>query len=245
MAKVFVTGGTGYLGQPLIERLAARGHEVRALVRPASLARLPQCAESILGDVLTPNACRGWIRPGDTVVHLVGVAHPSPLKAAAFDEIDARALQHVLASAQDAPAAHFIYVSVAHPAPVMRAYQRVRIASEQRIRESGLAHTFLRPWYVLGPGHWWPIALKPLYGVAERLPSTRPSALWLGLVWRSEMIDALVDAVETRPDRERILDVPDIRAIAGNARITGRLQATQSAARRADSAPILAARSGP
>lgn len=38
---VFVTGGTGYLGTPLIRALVKRGHSVRALVRPGSEKKLP------------------------------------------------------------------------------------------------------------------------------------------------------------------------------------------------------------
>ena len=34
--RVFVTGGTGYIGSRLIPILAQRGHEVMALVRPGS-----------------------------------------------------------------------------------------------------------------------------------------------------------------------------------------------------------------
>ena len=39
--NVFITGGTGYLGRPLIERLLANGHDVRALIRAGSESKLP------------------------------------------------------------------------------------------------------------------------------------------------------------------------------------------------------------
>ena len=39
---VFITGGTGYLGRPLIAQLLARGHQVRALVRPGSESKVPK-----------------------------------------------------------------------------------------------------------------------------------------------------------------------------------------------------------
>src|SRR2546423_15257619 len=41
MANVFITGGTGYIGQRLIPELLARRHVVRALVRNGSIAQLP------------------------------------------------------------------------------------------------------------------------------------------------------------------------------------------------------------
>ena len=44
---------------------------------------------------------------------------------------------------------HFVYLSVAHPAPAMQAYIDARSRCEQTLRESGLNATILRPWYVL------------------------------------------------------------------------------------------------
>jgi hypothetical protein len=44
------------------------------------------------------------------------------------------------------------------------------------VRESGMNATILRPWYVLGPGRQWPLLLKPMYWLMERIPATRESA---------------------------------------------------------------------
>jgi hypothetical protein len=74
--------------------------------------------------------------------------------------------------------------------------------------------TFVRPWYVLGPGHWWPYALVPFYWLAELLPPTRESAQRLGLVTISQMLNALVWAVEHPAEDVRILDVSAIRKLS-------------------------------
>ncbi len=84
---------------------------------------------------------------------------------------------------------------------MMEAFIAVRAEGEALLRASGLAATFVRPWYVLGPGHWWPYALVPFYWVAEFLPATRESARRLGLVTISQMLSALVWAVENAPRR--------------------------------------------
>ena len=47
---------------------------------------------------------------------------------------------------------HFVYISVAHPAPVMHAYIAVRQEGEALIRATRIRATILRPWYILGPG---------------------------------------------------------------------------------------------
>jgi nucleoside-diphosphate-sugar epimerase len=163
MKQAVVAGGTGYLGRPLIEELCAQGFSVAAIARPKSIAKVPAGCHVIPGNVLDSSDWAGQVPEHSTFVHLVGVAHPSPAKASQFRSIDLAALEHSLDAAVRARVGHFVFVSVAHPAPVMRTYIEVRSRGEELIRQSGLNATILRPWYVLGPGHYWPYVLAPLY----------------------------------------------------------------------------------
>jgi uncharacterized protein YbjT (DUF2867 family) len=209
---VFVTGGTGYIGSRLLPLLRSRGHRVAALVRPGSESKLPAGCEGVPGDALRLESFAARVAPADTFVQLVGVAHPSPSKATQFRQIDLASAKASAEAAARAGVAHFVYVSVARPAPVLKAYQQARAEAEAFIREKGLNATFLRPWYVLGPGHRWPYLLLPVYRIAERLSSTRESARRLGLVTIRQMLTALVFAVENPARGIRILEVPALRA---------------------------------
>ena len=213
--RVFVTGGTGYLGRPLIERLVANGHEVRALVRPGSEKKLPNGCQSVMCNALDANSYASQINPSDTFVQLVGVAHPSPAKAKEFRSIDFVSASGAIKAAKEAGIQHFIYLSVAHPAPMMKDYIAVRSECEQLLADTDMNATILRPWYVLGPGHWWPYALIPMYKFYELIPSTRAGALRLGLVTHAQMVTALAQAVENPSSGRRIVEVPEIRAQRG------------------------------
>ena len=211
---VFVTGGTGYIGQALIPALVARGHRVRALARPSSVGRVPAGALAVIGDALDSRSWDAALRPGDTLVHLVGTPHPGPAKAAEFKRVDLASVQAAVLAAQSLGIAHFVYVSVAQPAPVMAAYVSVRAAGEAAIAGARLTATMLRPWYVIGPGHRWPLLLAPLYALAMRVPMWRDGARRLALVTLEQMVDAIVRAVENPPPAgaRRIVDAS---AIAG------------------------------
>jgi uncharacterized protein YbjT (DUF2867 family) len=211
--SVFVTGGTGYMGSRLIPLLVQRGHQVKALVRQGSEKKLPDSITRVTGDALKNGSYTEQVRGADTFVHLIGVPHPSPAKAKEFREIDFVSAQVAVRAARDAGIRHFVYLSVAHPAPRMHAFIEVRSECEAMIRASGMPATFLRPWYVLGPGHRWPYALIPFYWLLGRLPATKQSAQRLGLVRLSQMINALVWSVENPVNGIRIMDVPDIRAV--------------------------------
>jgi uncharacterized protein YbjT (DUF2867 family) len=142
---------------------------------------------------------------------LIGTPHPSPAKAKQFREVDLVSIQVAVKAATEAGVKHFIYLSVAHPAPMMHAFIAVRSQGEEMIRASGMNATFLRPWYVLGPGHRWAYALLPFYWICERLPSTSDSARRLGLIKLPQMLNALIYSVENPPTGVRILDVPEMR----------------------------------
>lgn len=208
--QVFIAGATGYMGQRLAVELARRGHAVAGLVRGGSERKLPQSCTPVIGNALDAITFRDKIGGAGTFVQLVGVAHPSPTKARQFREIDLVSCEQSVAAAVANRVKHFVYVSVAHPAPMMHAYIEVRSKCEAMIRDAELNATILRPWYVLGPGHYWPYLLVPGYWLARQIPSMREGSLRLGLVTLQQMVTALVQAVETPTTGIRIVEVPEI-----------------------------------
>lgn len=69
--RIFITGGTGYIGGALCRCLAATGHEIRALVRPSSDRQALddlgiECCE---GDITNSLSMRGAMNGADWVIH--------------------------------------------------------------------------------------------------------------------------------------------------------------------------------
>jgi uncharacterized protein YbjT (DUF2867 family) len=193
--SVFIAGGTGFIGRHVIPALLGRGHHVRALVRAGSEHKLPLGCDLVTGDPL----------------HLIGVPSPSPAKASQFFNIDLPAAREAIDAAAEARIRHFVFVSVAQPAPIMKAYQQARAQAEGHLALARLNATILRPWYVIGPGRRWPLVLNPVYSLAERVPRWRSAALRLGLVTLEQMVAATVESIEDPPYGTRFLTVPDIR----------------------------------
>ncbi|MEO8102974.1 MAG: NAD(P)H-binding protein [Betaproteobacteria bacterium] len=223
--KIFITGGTGYIGAPLVHALVARGHQVRALVREASrihaMQILPTACEIVSGNALDAASFSAAVAGCDTFVQMVGVPHPSPRKAREFRDIDLASALAGLEAAAGQGVKHLVYLSVSQfadgKAPAMRAYVASRAEAEvqiaARVATGTLAATFLRPWYVLGPGHRWPIFLKPLYRLASLFPALRANVENMGLVTRKEMVAALVRVVENPATAISVLGVTQIREI--------------------------------
>jgi uncharacterized protein YbjT (DUF2867 family) len=214
MKTVFITGATGYIGKRLAKLLLQRGHTVIALVRKGSEHKVTAGAQAVIADPFNAASFQTAIPEGAVFVQLLGVPHPSPKKAQQFKEIDLRSVKASADAAAVAAVSHFIYVSVAMaPSKIMAAYQAIRKEGEEYSKSKGLNCSFIRPWYVFGPGHYWPFILLPVYCVAELVPAWRKKARAMALVTIRQMLRTLVSVVEADPKPLRIVEIKQIRSV--------------------------------
>lgn len=190
--SVFVTGSTGYIGSRLIPLLLTGGFKVTALVRKGSEHKPDKRCSVVTGDALDSSTFRRFIEEGSTFIHLVGVAHPGPGKEKEFQNIDKVSVEEAVKAAVSAHASQFIYLSVAEPAPVMKEFIEVRKYGESLLESSGMNAVFVKPWYVLGPGHYWPYLLLPLYWLCMLIPPFSKTARRLYPVKLESVINAIL-----------------------------------------------------
>lgn len=197
MEKVFITGGTGYMGRRLIDLLLSKGFEVHALVRKESVHKLPAQCTAVVADAFNVTGFVKAIPYGCTFVQLLGVAHPGPGKKNEFKLIDLASARASAEAAKKAGVAHFVYVSVAQTETnIMKDYQRCRALGEEAIKATAIPATFIRPWYVVGPGHYWPLFFQPMFKLLEWIPSTSQKAKALRLVSLKQMLNTICWAIE-------------------------------------------------
>lgn len=117
--KIFVTGGTGVLGQPTVRLLVARGHEVTALARNEKRAQLVTDlgATPRVGDLFDANFVRDAVQGVDSVMHLA-TAIPKRLAPSAKDwlmndRIRREGTQNLLKAAQTQNLHSFVLQSIA------------------------------------------------------------------------------------------------------------------------------------
>ncbi|MBP9141953.1 MAG: SDR family oxidoreductase [Chitinophagales bacterium] len=196
--SIFVTGGTGYIGSRLIKLLLAKGHKATALVRSGSEAKIPPGCDVVLGNALDASTYKHLLTHQTVFVHLIGVSKPNPSKTKAFNDIDLASVKAAVKAAEPNLIQHFVYLSVAQtPSKIMQFYQNIRAHCEQLILAKHYTSvSILRPWYVIGPGHYWPLLFLPLYWLLKKLPSTRQKAENLDLVWLNNILANLVYAIE-------------------------------------------------
>lgn len=92
--RILVTGATGFLGLPLVTRLAGGGARVTALARSFDGVHLPAGVDRIAADLTSADATKAALTPWrwDTVVNLAG---PVPKGAESFERGTTTATAHV------------------------------------------------------------------------------------------------------------------------------------------------------
>lgn len=161
--RVLVTGGTGFVGTHLVNRLLHRGHAVAVLARnPKRTAnRYSRPVETVAGDVLDPALLARAAAGRDAVVHLVGIIHERGTQT--FDRMHREATENVVAAAEGAGARRYLHMSaMGSSADSPSEYGRTKAAGERAVRASRLDWTVFRPSIVFGPGDGFVSLLAPI-----------------------------------------------------------------------------------
>lgn len=170
--KVLVTGAAGFIGGHLVEMLAARGNEVRALVRPGEDARSLRTSrgvETIEGDLTDPGSLRIAVRGVERVYNVAARTGPWGPEAA-YRAVNVHGLANLIHAAMDADVDGIVHTSSItvyghrlsgivtedHPHRAEdNPYSRTKIAGEELVcklvRERGAPVVVVRPGWVYGP----------------------------------------------------------------------------------------------
>ena len=208
--RVLVTGATGFTGGHLASALARRGHQVRGLVRPASLDRADALAgfgmEVALGDLTDAESLVPACTDVDVVYHIAATYRTAGQSAAAYHAVNANGTRALLDAARKAGVGRFVHCStggvhghVERPpanedAPLAPGdvYQRSKLEGERLARAVGedgdLEVVVARPIGIYGPGDTR--FLKIFRGIARRrFPMLGNGSVLYHLTYIDDLVD--------------------------------------------------------
>ena len=168
--RVFVTGGTGFVGKEILAQLLSAGHEVRALVREGSQDKLAehQNVQSHLGDVTDAGSLVGALDGCDAVIHLVGIIREFPGRGITFKKMHVTATENIIKACDEQGVRRFLHMSSNGTRERGNTgYHRTKWQAEELVRASGLDWTIFRPSLIFGRGSEF---VKMLTELIRRVP---------------------------------------------------------------------------
>lgn len=148
--KIFISGGTGFVGGHLIRELTGRGHQLRIL----SHSKHPSSegVEQVTGDVTRPETFEQAVQGCDAVINLVGIIREFPFRDVTFRKLHVQATANMLEAARKGGAGRYLQMSALGTRPgAVSGYHRSKWQAEELVRASGTDWTIFRPSLIFGP----------------------------------------------------------------------------------------------
>lgn len=161
--RVFVTGGTGFVGKQLVSRLIKEGNHVICYVRRLSdIRNLPVGVNGIVTDFEDIGSC-------DIVYHLAGKLGNQKSSYQDYYEPHCEMPKEMLKRMNKEQ--KFVYVSTGWVKYPHKDYQRTKIEGEYIVRSSGIDYVIIRPSFVYGEGDYHHL---PLFKIVNKLGAFTP-----------------------------------------------------------------------
>lgn len=150
--RIFIAGGTGFVGAHLVEALREQGHKLRLLVHKRS-SGLSGCVDQVEGDVTRLETFEHAVKGCDAVINLVGIIREFPSRGITFERLHVQATANMLAATRKAGLRRYLQMSALGTRPnAVSRYHQTKFRAEELVRSSGLDATILRPSLIYGPG---------------------------------------------------------------------------------------------
>jgi len=151
--RVFITGGSGFVGSAVVSELARQGHAINALAHQGKLLESGAGAREIRGDLFDPATLDSGLEGCDAAIHLIGIIMEKPGKGITFERMHFEATRGVVDAAKRCGVRRYIQMSALGTRPnAVSQYHQTKWKAEEYVRASGLDWTIFRPSLIHGPG---------------------------------------------------------------------------------------------
>lgn len=194
--RIFVAGGTGFVGRHVCRALSERGHELRLLAH-SRMAEAEEGIRYVEGDVARLESFAVEVSGCDAVINLVGIIREFPSRGMTFDKLHVQATANMLEAARRAGVTRYLQMSALGTRPdAVSAYHRSKWQAEEQVRGSGLAWTIFRPSLIFGPHDAFINMLAAQLRLAPVMPVIGSGTYRLQPIHADDVARCFADALE-------------------------------------------------
>ncbi len=169
--KVFLTGGSGFVGSHILTTLVQKGHSVKVLTRSESTRAgiHRRGGEVVIGNVNEPGPWEDQLNDCETIINLIGIIRETP--TATFEQSHYQATIQLLSLAETKGIKRFLQMSALGTREgAASMYFQTKFRGEEAVRQSHLPYLIFRPSIIFGPGDGFVNMLADLIRKAPLVP---------------------------------------------------------------------------
>lgn len=151
--KIFLTGGTGYVGNYVLKTLIDHGYRVKCLVREGTerKIRIKDGYEIFRGDIMDCDSLLTGMTGCNAIINLVGIIREVPRKGITFNKLHFIATRNCVDVALELGIKRFMQMSALGTRKNAKSmYHKTKYMAEEYLKKSGLTYTIFRPSLIFG-----------------------------------------------------------------------------------------------
>jgi len=220
--KVFLTGGTGFIGSHLTESLLEKGFEIISLVRNEKNIRFPVSdkVKLVYGDIKNIDGLKEGLKDCEIILHLAALT--TALKYEDYLQANAVSCNNLLKNVDEKKFKQFIFISsqaacgpsteipknendIENP---ISYYGKSKLEGEKIVKNSGKIYTILRPSSVYGErGHeFLPLFKLVRNGIKFVLGSGNKK---VSMIYVKDLVDAILSVIDNKKAFNKTFNVCD------------------------------------
>lgn len=205
--KIAVTGGFGFVGHHLINRLSKDNHDITIVAhktRDSSLLEKP--VHVTHGSVNDVDSLKSSFSGVEAVYHLVGIIAETKTKS--FDKTVMEGTKNVIRAAKETSVRKIIYLSALGTSEnAISKYHQTKYQAEQSVINSGIPYVIFRPSIIYGKGDGFVSMLTRMMKLSPFLPVIGGGRYKMQPVYIDDLTDVMAQAVALHDAENKIFDI--------------------------------------
>lgn len=150
--KVSIFGGTGFVGNYIVDELLNGDHEPHVLVRPQNVSKLIRANKCIVysGNIENEAVIIEMMKNSDAVIYNIGLIRQYPKKGITYEQLHFQGVLHTIKLAESVGVKRYILMSANGVKMNGTPYQTTKYMAEQLLKNSTLDWTIFRPSLIFG-----------------------------------------------------------------------------------------------